>query len=247
MRRVNALATAGAALASCALLGACGGSGHESHAGVKHAAAPRPAPTRTDASAFARAVNLTREDVPGFTATPRHQAETPREKQLQAQLRACVGSVRFGGGLLEESSPDFRLKHSILDFGVSSEVAVARSAALAAGELSALRAGRVRGCFSRYLDLLLAGQRQRGAKVSPVSIATGTPPAPGADGSFGWRISASFTLERFKLSLYVDILGFIRGPARVTLVSSGVLRPFPAAIQQQLFTLLLARATARAL
>ena len=95
----------------------------------------------------------------------------------------------------------------------------------------------------------VTGAETRTANAAPgcVSIASGTPPAAGADGSFAWRIIASFTVERFKLSLYVDILGFVLGPARVTLVSSGVLRPFPAAIQQRLFLLLLARARARAL
>ena len=54
-----------------------------------------------------------------------------------------------------------------------------------------------------------------------MSIASGTPPAPGAGGSFGWRIIATFTTDRIKLSLYVDILGFVLGPARVTLVRRG--------------------------
>jgi hypothetical protein len=39
----------------------------------------------------------------------------------------------------------------------------------------------------------------------------------------------------------------VLGPARVTLVSSGAVRPFPAQVQQRLYALLLARATARAL
>ena len=130
---------------------------------------------------------------------------------------------------------------------MSSEVAVAPTPALATRELAAIRGARARECFSHYLDLLLEGQRNRGAHLRPVSIASGTPPAPGASGSFGWRITATLTVGRVPLSLYVDILGFILGPARVTLVSSGVLRPFPAAVQQRLYELLLARARARAL
>jgi hypothetical protein len=155
--------------------------------------------------------------------------------------------VRLGGGLIEQASPSFRLKRGIIDLSVSSEVAIAHAATQATKELQALRGERVRRCFSSYLDLLLASQSHRRAKLSPVSIASGVPPAPGANGSFAWRITASFALQGVKLSLYVDILGFIRGPARVTLVSAGVLRPFPAEIQQRLFTLLLGRATSAAL
>ena len=88
---------------------------------------------------------------------------------------------------------------------------------------------------------------QRQALPGPVSISSGTPPAPGAQGSFGWRITATFGAGPIRLPLYVDILGFVLGPARVTLVSSGALRPFPAVLQQRLYTLLLARASAHRL
>jgi len=50
-----------------------------------------------------------------------------------------------------------------------------------------------------------------------------------------------------KLPIYLDYLGFVDGPAEVTLLSSGLLRPFPAAIQQRLFALLLSRAKAHRL
>lgn len=245
-RRLPAL---GGPLLLCALLAGCGGgaSSKSSHAtGAPHAGANTPL-TRSRAASFARAVNLTSADVPGFTPTSTREGESAREKQLQGRLRRCVGPLSFGGPLADAQSPSFKLRRDILDLGVSSEVAVAPTADLAARELAAIRAGRVRECFSHYLDLLLGGQRKRGGRLRPVSISSGTPPAPGANGSFGWRITASFTAGRIPLSLYVDILGFVLGPARVTLVSSGVLRPFPAAIQQHLYTLLLARAGARAL
>jgi len=201
-------------------------------------------PTRAQAVAFARAVNLTAADVPGFTPSSRHEGETEPERRLQRSLRRCAGPVHFGGGLAQEQSASFELKRDVLDLGVNSEVAVARTSALAASELRAIREARVKDCFSRYLDTLLKGRRFRGARPGPVSIASGTPPAPGARGSFGWRITATFSAGRVTVPLYVDILGFVLGPARVSLVSSGALRPFPAALQQRLYTLLLARASA---
>jgi hypothetical protein len=233
---------------ACSLLalGGCA-SGHSRAKAASQRTRASGAPTPAQAVAFARAVNLTAADLPGFAASSKRNAETEQERRLQRRLRQCAGPAHFSGGLVEEPSPSFKLKRDILDLGVSSEVVVARTRALAARELAALRGGRVRACFARYLDLLLAGQQYRRARVSPVSIASGTPPAPGADGSFGWRITATFTLDRLRLSLYVDILGFVLGPARVTLVSSGALRPFPAVVQQRLYALLLARANARAL
>jgi len=243
---------AGGLLALCALLGGCGSGTTSSHPHARVArTAPRAgagtSPTRAQAAAFAHAVNLTARDVPGFTASLRHEGETEQEKRLQRSLRRCAGPLRFGVGRAQEPSASFELKRDVLDLGVNSEVAVARTPALAASELHTIRGGRVKECFSRYLDMLLKGRRYRGARPGPVSIASGTPPAPGAQGSFGWRITATFSAGPIRLPLYVDILGFVLGPARVTLVSSGALRPFPAVLQQRLYTLLLARASAHRL
>jgi hypothetical protein len=248
--RARGLIALGGLLLLCGLPGGCGGgaSSTGSHAtgAPRHAGVKTPL-TRSRAVAFARAVNLRSADVPGFTPSSKREGEGAREKQLQSRLRQCVGSLSFGGPLAAAQSPSFRLRRTILDLGVNSEVAVAPTPELAARELAAIRGARIRQCFSHYLDLLLEGQRKPGARLRPVSIASGTPPAPGANGSFGWRITATFAVGRIPVSLYVDILGFILGPARVTLVSSGALRPFPAAIQQRLYALLLSRAGARAL
>lgn len=233
------------------LLSACAGDGHSTTA--RHSTTPAHARahpseplTKPQALAFARAVNLTAADVPGFTVSSTDENETAAEEHRQRQLLQCAGPVVSADALAEVKSSSFELKRNIVDLGVSSEVGVARTSAVAARELAAIRSDRVRGCFSRYLDSLLKGGSYHGARVSPVAISSGTPPAPGATGSFGWRITATFTVDRLRLSLYVDILGFVIGPARVTLISSGALRPFPALIQQRLFSLLLARASAGA-
>jgi hypothetical protein len=244
-----------ALLATGALLGACGHSDHLAATTGAHgeaAGAGRPL-TKTQALAFARAVNLTAADVPGLKASSadEHQHETAAEKRLEHELQRCTGgSSSSGKGLAGVSSKDFKVEHGILDLSVSSEVSVSRVAqtpALASKELSAIRGKHVRACLSHYLNLLFKGQKYQGATVSPVSILQGTPPAPGASGSFGWRITVAITVHGIRIPFYLDILGFVYGPAEVSLLSSGVLHPFPAAIQQRLFMLLLARATTHGL
>jgi hypothetical protein len=233
------------------LLLACGKSAPRAPSGNSAAAGSSatrtPPATRQRALAFARAVNLTASDVPGFSVSSEHNRDTAAEKQLERQMLRCAGNLSAGKGLAEVSSQDYALKRGILDLGVSSEVGVAQTPALAARELAAIRSAHVRGCFSRYLDLLFKSKQFNGAIVSPVSIASGTPPASGTAGGFGWRVTATFTVRRIRVPLYLDILGFVYGPARVTLFSSGVLRPFPAAVQQGLFSLLLSRAKAHRL
>jgi hypothetical protein len=205
------------------------------------------APTTQRALAFARAVNLTSADVPGFTASEKHHSNSPDERRLERDVQRCAGLAGSTKGILEQSSENFQLKRAILDLSVSSEVNVQRSAAVASKGLAAIRSAHVRGCFSRYIQQVFKGQRVKGATIGPVSIQSGNPPAPGTSGGFGWRVTATFDVHSLKVPIYLDFLGFVDGPSEVTLLSSGLLRPFPAAIQQQLFSLLLARAKAHRL
>jgi hypothetical protein len=234
------------------LLAACGSSRQpppkaHSAAVARSPAAGRPI-TKPRAFAFARAVNLTTADVPGFTPSSEHEHETTQEKRLQREMVRCVGPVASGRGLVEQSSQTFELKHGILQLSVGSQVTVAETPAAADRQLAAIRGAHVRACLSHYITLLLKGQRfPGGATITPVSIASGTPPARGTTGGFGWRVTATIAIHGIRVSFYLDILGFVYGPSTVTLFSTGALQPFPAQVQQHLFSLLLSRAKARSL
>jgi hypothetical protein len=235
-------------LASGSIAG-CGGGGHPSptsatHSGTSgHATRAKPI-TKPHALALAHAVNLRAADLPGFSESGReaHEHETAAEKRLEHEMLKCVGALGAGKAVAEASSKDFKLERGIVNLSVHSEVSVAPSPALAAKNLAALRGKRVRACLSRYLTLFFKASAHGGSAVSPVSIASGTPPAPGAAGSFGWRISATFTVHRIPIPFYFDILSFAYGPAEVTLFSSGLPEPFPAKAQEKLFSLLVTRA-----
>ncbi len=234
-------------LATGGPLVACGRGGHAAGA---HSVAPATGPsaggprlsTKAQALAYARAVNLRAADVPGFHGSSRsHEHETAAQAQAEHALNRCLGGRGGAAALAELSSKDFEAQAGILSASVSSQVSVARTAALAASELAEFRSPRARGCLMRYLDLLFKGGQYHGA-FRVVSIVAGTPPAPGASGSFGWRISSALALRGISVPFYVDVLGFVDGPAEVSLTSSGLPQPFPAAIEQRLFLLLLKRA-----
>ena len=206
------------------------------------------APSVQRARAFARAVNLTADDVPGFNPNERHSEHTRAERRLEREMLSCAGLAGANKqAVLEEGSKSFQLKHGVIDLSVSSEVTVEPSAQTALRALAAIRSAHVRGCFSRYLERAFRAEHVSGATVGPVTIQAGTPPAPGTSGSFGWRVTASFGVRGIRVPLYLDILGFIVGPSEVTLLSSSVVQPFPAEAQQHLFALLLARARAHPL
>lgn len=205
--------------------------------------------TRARALAYARAVNLTTADVPGFTPAPKHKGHSASDRRFERQMTKCAGLSGAGAAqaVLEEGSKSFELKHGVIDLSVSSEVTVESSPAAAQRARAALASAHVRGCVARYLEKSLQGEATSGATVGGVTIQAGTPPAPGTGGGFGWRVTASFDVRGIKVPLYLDVLGFVDGPSQVTLLSSSVLRPFPAEAQQHLYALLLARAKAHAL
>jgi hypothetical protein len=243
--------------ASLLLLSACGG-GHARP--TQHAAKPDTttaagaadggspgARAQAQARAFAHAVNLRASDVPGFHASRENsrEHETAKEKRLQRELANCVGAgTKSVPALLEQASPSFERRVSLISQTASSEVTVERSPSSIARDLDAIRSGRLRGCVSHYFDLLLEGFDRHSTSISPVSVKQGSPPAPGMTGSFGLRLTAFISVDGVNIPFYMDILGFADKRAMVVLSTTAVTRPFPAKLEETLFTLLVERARA---
>lgn len=232
-----------------------GGSGSKAHATGTHtapgggsggagASAGEASGAQAQARAFAGAVNLRASDLPGFHASSERAGKGAAEKRLEPALLRCVGRTGAGRGPVEAGSKTFERGASIITQSVSSQVTVAGSAALAAKELAAIRGGKLEACLASYFRQLLNSQNLHGAKVGPVVTKRGSPPAPGAVGSYGLRFTETLMLRGLRIPFYVDILGFVKGPAEVSLFTFGVPRQFPAALEERLFSLLLQRARA---
>lgn len=246
---------------SAMLLAGCGDAGHTTAKSNADSSAAKAAPAATGkgtpgtppraaagepakARAFAIAVNLRAGDLPGFHPSSEQQHRSAAEKRLEPELAKCVAGSGAKSEATEASSRSYERGASIVTQSVSSQVTVARTSALAARELAAIRGGHLQSCLARYLHQLLASEDLHGAKVGAVATKQGSPPAPGADGSFGLRFIQTVTLRGLRIPFYVDILGFVKGRAQVSLYTFGVLREFPAALEEQLFSLLLERAKA---
>lgn len=198
----------------------------------------------TRARAFAEAVNLRPTDLPGFSAVPKHgESESPTERQLGNDMLRCAGGLGGSRGLGELGSGAYQRQIGLFNGSVSSAVSFSRSAAAASHELSTMRSARARGCLGHYIDRIFSRGRYAG-RFKRVSLTQGSPPAPGTSGGFGWRITAAISASAVRIPFYVDVLGFVYGSAEVTLVSTGVPNPFPAAGEERLFSLLLERARA---
>jgi hypothetical protein len=235
-------------------LAACGSTGARGTSSATTApshttAQPRPghgsrSPTHAQALRFANAVNLTAADVPGFhaSAAREHEATSPLEAHLEREMLRCVGAQAAGKGIAEASSPSFERQGGLADQSVSSEVTVSTNSGVSAGELKAINGPHTKACLSHYFNTLFHGRSTHGATFGPVSIAQGTPPASGVDGSFGWRISTSVSGHGVRIPFYIDLLGFVDGPAEASLLSSGAPLAFPAATEQRLYLTMLSRA-----
>lgn len=236
------LAPSLALLGAVGLLAACGKS--DPTASTRVRASGSSSAARADALALARAVNLTAADVPGFVASSKQkERESPREKRLKAKLDACVHPVA-ATPLAEAGSPDFQRQAPLTRASVQSEVTVASSPAGAAKQLALIRSRRTRDCVSRYIQLVVRGERHPGAKFGAVKVVQRIPPAPGTDGSFAWRISVPLAVQGISIGIYFDIFGFVSGPNQVMLFVSGEPVPPPAPAEEGLFSLLLERTKA---
>jgi len=255
-RRLTAIS---ALLATGAILGGCGKSGvvtvtsgaTPTTAKRHRAPAPRAAPKANEthanaqAKAYAQAVNLRATDVPGFAHNrERAHPESQSERRATRELHECAGSQAQDEGLFEAGSGEFSRKASIIRQGVSSQVAVASSASAAAETLAGLRSNRVRACLSHYFTKLLTRLGSHGASVGHVTTKYGSPPAPGTSGSFGLRVTAIVSFSGIRLPFYIDYLSFVDGAGEISLLSLGTPVPFPASIEERLFSLLVARAKA---
>lgn len=231
-----------ALLAVAALLGGCGKS-NPSASTARHESVGSTA-ARASALSLAREVNLTAADVPGFVASSRKkEGESPHEKQLKAKLQACVHPVTRAP-LAEASSPEFQREVGLTNESVQSEVTVASSRAAAAKELALARSRRTRACVSRYIGELVHSKTHPGSTFGSISLVQRIPPAPGADGSFAWRISVPVTAHGITLAIYFDIFGFVSNANEVTLFVTGLPIPPPAQVEARLYSLLLERTKA---
>jgi hypothetical protein len=69
---------------------------------------------------------------------------------------------------------------------------------------------------------------------------------PGADGSFGLRLTTSVIGRNLRggeiqTRVYIDMFGFVSGPAEISLTAFGVSRPVPSTTEQHLLPLLFSR------
>jgi hypothetical protein len=258
------------AIASSMLLATGCGTGSD----AASASRASPSTSKTDTSVkeaqaitYAQAVNLRAGDLPGLVTVG--GSRSSENAPLGGLGSACHVVTAPAGSLGAVSSPTFQRRQQSTGHttsylpveAVSSGVYVVRSAALASREIAEVRAAATSSavviCLRRHLEDERANVGSEGAKVgvpagkplfSDVQVSVLPSPVQGVP-AFGLRISADFAIKvpgtKGASRYYEDFFGFATGPAVVVLSETSSPRPFPAATERRLLSLLHSRAEAQ--
>jgi hypothetical protein len=242
---------------SCAALAACGAgqSAPSVNAGPAGTTAPgskpigagaaagsKRRPSRAQALAFARAVNLSAGDLPEASIAPKEKhTDSARERR---EYRACEKNLKHGHKLAVASSPKLKRGHELEVEQISSSVTVLSDERTISEEVAELKRPGLLECEAHALTRNFSERAIRDARWGRFKVSNLAVRLPGAAETIGIRIAASLDLTYSEVSvpIYVDLLGFGTGPAEIGLTTTSVTQPMPAATEQELLALLLARA-----
>jgi hypothetical protein len=196
--------------------------------------------TRARASRFARAVTLTAADLPGSSVTPARGASVAREREAAK----CGGhpTLAIGGG----QSPEFLRGQGLDHESLSSSVEVLANPQSVHSDLGYTASHAGLTCYAKVLSRSLqeghdadSHIRLLGVHLRKLQVTL----APGRT-AVGVRITARVGLvgSRLAVALYVDALSLPYGPAELDLYTTSFIQPVPLRTQQELLSLMRARA-----
>jgi hypothetical protein len=224
----------------------CGG-----NASAPAASAASPSITKAQATAYAHAVNLQAADLPGMSvASPESQALPP--KQVDREANRCIGNVNPDLSVVRIHSGTFTGAAEAEHEQIRSAVEVMPTETLAARNDAANRSQRALSCTARFAPRLLGKASTGRVHYGPLKVSRLPNPLPGIRGSFGIRIAITIlgvpaAIEPTQPHLYVDVLGFLSGPAEVNLTATAFPEPVSEETEIRLLSLLHSRAEANKL
>jgi hypothetical protein len=235
------------ALPILGLIAGCGGT----VAAVDTTSSPRHPLTRTQAAAYAHAVNLRAGDLSGFTSDG-SEREAPPPGPLAVQYIRCAGEISPAHRIARIESTELSAGHGRYSEIVTSAVEVWPTPAFVAANNTASDRARSRACLPRFLRLRhrqINLERHERMQIGPFTITTVPNAIPGASNSFITRLDET-RLRRngaVLFHVYRDTFGFTSGPAELELQAIGFGRAVPASTEAHALHSLLDRANAHLL
>lgn len=236
------------------LAAGCGGGSASSDSVTLSASRPI---TKTQATAYARAVNLHAADLPDMSIISPEGEHTakPEDGEFERCMRQGFNGHRR---IVDIHSATFGWTVAGEFERLSSAVEVQPTAALTALTNAANRSRRGLTCAKRYLTSAFAKKGTDKVRYGPVTVSRLPNPLPGVDGSFEYRfattvVAGSTANEEMvdyvtqpirEIPFYFDTFGFISGPVEINLIALGDPRPVSKVAEQRLLSLLSSRAKA---
>lgn len=199
------------------------------------------APTKASGEAAAKAINLTKTDLPAeFTGAPSDSAD--KDSPQEVAFAACVGASPPNNDLADVSSDDFSKGNQINLKQVSSDVTVVASAETAKKDLAAYQGSKTEDCLKTFVGDLLKEQTAGGSvSFGPPTIAKLPTDVPGTEGGFGFTVTSIATAAGITLPFELSIQGFLHKHTAVSLTTLSVGTPFPSDIRSDLLSKLVKR------
>ncbi|MCU1601729.1 MAG: hypothetical protein JWO22_2438 [Frankiales bacterium] len=208
---------AASALALALLASGCGG-------GSGSGNAKDVAPTKAQATASAKAINLVKADFPGYSSTPADNSDTSGGA-LPDDVATCLGvSAKDAGDddIVDLSSDDFAKGSPPDGAQVSSEVEVVPSTSGAKKLLATFKGGKASDCLGKSFEKELKSQigtSTPGVTVGKVTVTTLSPSATDTDGSFGFKLVIPVQGPGITIAVTTEIRGFLKRHTEVTLLT----------------------------
>jgi hypothetical protein len=171
---------------------------------ISAAAVAAPSMTKDDAVAIARTINLTDDDMPGYSSS--RSTPSTGDGRFGKRFDRCAGTVPTSKAVADVQSNDFERPSQGSFDAVSSDVLVFPNAALARKDLRAAGTKRARKCMAAAF----AGQKAAGG-IKILSAKVTSLPAPTAN-AVAIRIKMRVAAQGVTIPMYTDFFIVRRGP-----------------------------------
>ncbi len=235
------IGTPAAALLTLALLtsGCAGGSG-----GGKDVA-----PTKAQADAAAKAINLLQADVSAdYKGTDHDSTDDGLEEQVGTELATCLKADKSladkATTVSKGYSQDFEKGAAPSSLQVSSEVEVVTSTDLGKKQLALYTSDKTPDCLSAAYQKAFATtfKDEPGVTLGKITIKKVDADASGTDGAFGYTITLPLSGGGQSFTVSANFYGFLKKHTKVTLTTSAFGSDFPDTLKDDLYGKLVERA-----
>lgn len=234
----------GATLLTLALLtSACGGSSGSSGSPAKDTA-----PTKVQATAAAKAINLVQADVGAdFKSTPADNSEDSENEDLK-EIATCLGvdekELGAEDSIVDLSSDDFAKGQPPSGVQVGSEVEVVASTAVAKKQLAVFNNAKTPDCLKKSFEKTFKDEigSTPGLTLGTMTIEKIDVDSDDTDGAFGFAIGLPVNGPGITINVSVDIIGFLKKHTEVTLMTTSYGEAFASSDRDALYAKLVERA-----